>query len=374
MKRVRWGILGAAEIARKNWQAINLSGNGVVSAVSSRDPEKGRKFIALCQRESPFEREPQLAETATALIESPDVDAVYIPLPTGLRKEWVMAAARAGKHVLCEKPCAANADDLREMLDACRDANVQFMDGVMYMHGNRLAALREALDDPRNVGTIRRVCAQFSFCADQSWLDSNIRLNSELEPQGCLGDLGWYCIRLALWTLNQELPHRVSGRIITEHRRADSPEPVPLEFSAELEFANGVSAAFYCSFITHHQQWANISGDRGYIHINDFVLPYEGGRTRFDLSQAEFVVDRCDFHMDDHRKTVTIDEPGSSAVNSQETNLFRNFAALVLDGRVDERWFEWSLKTQLVLDACLESGRQRRPVAPAPAADFSPST
>ncbi len=362
MNRVRWGILGAAEIARKNWQAINLAGNGVVTAVASRDPSKGRAFVQLCQQQSPFTNEPAVLDSGELLVHSPDVDAVYIPLPTGVRKEWVIAAARAGKHVLCEKPCAVSTDDLREMLDACRSAGVQFMDGVMYMHGNRLETLRKALDDPDTVGEIRRVCVQFSFCADPHWRDTNIRLDRALEPQGCVGDLGWYCIRFALWTLGWQMPRTVSGRTITQYQRFDSPGPVPLEFSAELEFDNEVTAAFYCSFLTHHQQWANVSGTRGYIQVNDFVLPYQGGQTRFDVSQAEFVVDKCDFHMDDHRHTITIDEPGSSAADSQEANLFRNFGELVLSRQVDDRWFDYSLKTQQVLDACLESAGRQRPV------------
>ncbi len=361
MNKCRWGILSTAEIAQKNWQAINLAGNGVVTAVASRDAARSREFIDHCQAESPFETPPLALDSYQALIDSPDVDAIYIPLPTGMRKRWVIAAAGSGKHVLCEKPCAGSADELGEMLDACAAANVQFMDGVMFMHGNRLQSLRAALDDPQNVGNIRRICTQFSFRADDQWLDTNIRLNSDLEPQGCLGDLGWYCIRFALWAMNWQMPHRVWGRILTERKRQDSPLSVPLEFSAELTFDEQVTASLYCSFLTHHQQWANVSGDRGYIHINDFVLPYHGSHSRFDISNAEFVVDKCDFSMHDHRQTILTDEPGSSATDSQETRLFRNFSDLVLGGSVDRSWEQYALKTQRVLDACLESARKTQP-------------
>ena len=68
---------------------------------------------------------------------------VYIPLPTGIRKEWVLRAARAGKHVVCEKPCAVSVRDLVEMLEACRRHRVQFMDGVMFMHSRRLELMRK---------------------------------------------------------------------------------------------------------------------------------------------------------------------------------------------------------------------------------------
>jgi predicted dehydrogenase len=94
---------------------------------------------------------------------SDEIEAVYIPLPTGLRKEWVLRAAAAGKHVLSEKPCAVSVADLREMIEACRKHRVQFMDGVMFMHSRRLPRLREILEDGRSVGQVRRITSAFSF-------------------------------------------------------------------------------------------------------------------------------------------------------------------------------------------------------------------
>src|SRR6267142_4356937 len=120
MKSLRWGILGAANIARKNWKAIALSGNSVLNAVASRDLEKSKRFIADCYGQMPTPTPPKPLGSYEALLASENVDAVYIPLPTGLRKEWVLRSAAAGKHVVCEKPCAVSVADLSEMLDACR--------------------------------------------------------------------------------------------------------------------------------------------------------------------------------------------------------------------------------------------------------------
>src|SRR5271155_5347056 len=102
----RWGILGAAQIARKNWLSILNSGNGAVVAVASRKLDSAARFIEECQAQAPFPVKPQALASYAELIVCPDIDAVYIPLPTALRKEWVLAAAKAGKHVVCEKPCA----------------------------------------------------------------------------------------------------------------------------------------------------------------------------------------------------------------------------------------------------------------------------
>ena len=202
---LRWGILSTAGIACKNWEAIRNSGNGVVTAVASRDAAKAQQFIDGCQAEVPFEDVPRAIGGYDEIIAADDVDAVYIPLPTGLRKEWVIKAANAGKHVMCEKPCAVSHADLVEMTDACAANNVQFMDGIMYVHSDRMPKLRAALDNPSNVGRITRIASAFSFCAPPEFLAGNIRLSSELEPAGCLGDLGWYTIRATLFVMNYEM-------------------------------------------------------------------------------------------------------------------------------------------------------------------------
>src|SRR5438132_2313708 len=85
--KLRWGILSTAEIARKNWKAILNSGNGVVSAVASRDAQRSGDFIKRCQGEATFEQSPRALDSYEALLSSKEVDAVYIPLPTGLREE-----------------------------------------------------------------------------------------------------------------------------------------------------------------------------------------------------------------------------------------------------------------------------------------------
>ena len=357
MGACRWGILSTASIGHKNWQAIKKSGNGVVVAVASRSRESSQKFIDYCQGQVAFENTPEAIEGYDKLLSHPEVDAVYVPLPTGLRKEWVIKAANAGKHVMCEKPCAVTAADLEEMIGACKDNNVQFMDGVMYMHSKRLDAVREALDNPANVGDIKRITSQFSFCAPDDFRESNIRTDSRLEPHGCLGDLGWYTIRFALWTMNFQLPKSATGRILDQFHRPESPNAVPMEFSGELIFENGVSSSFYNSFLTEHQQWANISGSQGYLHIPDFVLPYYSNELRFFLSNAVFNQDGCDFFMENYTRRIGVSEFANSASNSQETNLFRTFSRLVVDGKLDPHWPDIALKTQKVLDACWESAR-----------------
>jgi predicted dehydrogenase len=353
----RWGILSTAGIARKNWQAIHNSGNGRIVAVASREEAKAQAFIDECQAEVAFAEAPEAVEGYEELLSRSDIDAVYIPLPTGLRKEWVIKAAQAGKHVMCEKPCGITAVDLEEMIAACEAAKVQFMDGLMFNHSARLDAIREVLDDGESIGQVKRIASQFSFRAPEDFMAGNIRTHSDLEPAGCLGDLGWYTIRFTLWAMNYAMPTELVGRMISGHGQDGSPDQVPTEFSAELTFAGGVTASFYCSFLTEHQQWVNISGTKGNLQVSDFVLPFYDSEVAFDVNNSHFDITGCTFNMERHSRRIAVKEFGNNHPTAQETKLYRNFAALVLGGVPDSHWPDIALKTQRVLDACLASAR-----------------
>ncbi len=348
----RWGILGTANIARKNWQSIHDSGNGTLVAVGSRSAQRAEQFINECQAHVAFKDVPRGCSYEELLL-AEDIDAVYIPLPTGMRKEWVIRAAEVGKHILCEKPCGVSAADLAEMIDACRKYRVQFMDGVMFMHSRRLEQLRQTIDDGTSVGKLRRLASHFSFQAPDDFLTENIRVNNEMEPLGCLGDLGWYNIRFALWVMNYQMPRQVTGRTLTATAAG-----VPLEFSAELLFEDGVSASFYNSFLTENQQWAVVSGDKGFIRLADFVLPFCGSEVGFEVTNAQFQTHGCQFDMQPNARHVSIAEPSNNQPASQEANLFHNFGELALANEVNDHWPELALKTQIVLDACFVSAQE----------------
>jgi predicted dehydrogenase len=349
----RWGIVGAADIARKNWLSILNSGNGIVTAVASRKLASAARFIEACQAQVPFPVKPRPLGSYAELISAPDIDAVYLPLPTGLRKEWVIAAVKAGKHVVCEKPCALKAADLEEMVAACRRHHVQFMDGVMFVHSERLRAVREAMSV--SVGRMRRIGLAFSFGADKSFFTSNIRGNSALEPHGCVGDLGWYCIRFALWAVGWKMPRQAIGRLLAQTKPRRGSAPVPIEFSGELLFDGGVSAGFYVSFITQLQQWAQISGDRGYLRMDDYVLPHFGSELEFETCNSAYTKEGCLFNLEPGLRRWTTREYSNSHFRAQESNMFRNFAAQIQSGKLNKEWPEMALKTQRVMDACLAS-------------------
>lgn len=356
-RKIRWGIIGTARIARKNWKAILNTGEASIVAVGSRDLDRSRRFIAECQQAAPFEVPPEPVGGYEALIASPEIDAVYLPLPTGLRKEWVLRAAEAGKHVLCEKPCGVTTTELREMLGACERNGVQFMDGVMFMHSSRLDLVGTVLDDGASVGPARRVTTSFSFCAQEEFMRENIRVDHRLEPLGCLGDLGWYCLRFALWVAQGRLPREVAGRLLGQTDASSGGGAVPTEFSGELVFDTGLSAGFYCSFLAGNQQWAKVSGSKGYLQIADFVLPFQGPELAFQVRNDVFDQHGCDFEMKPRPRLFAVAEYANSHPTAQEANMFRNFGRQIRSSQLNAEWPRMALKTQQVLDACLESAR-----------------
>lgn len=351
----RWGILGTAGIARKNWTGIFHSGNGRVAAVASRSAASAQKFIDECSAEVCFAQAPKAIEGYQNLVTSDEVDAVYIPLPTAMRKEWVIKAAEAGKHVLCEKPIAITAKDAEEMIDACAKNNVQFMDGVMFMHGGRLPEIQKMVQSGSQIGKLRRIASHFCFSGDQEFLTGNIRVQSQLEPHGCLGDLGWYNIRVTLAMLDYQMPKSVIAHQLTSLTGNGSEKPVPGEFSAELFFEDGVTAYFYCSFLTELQQWVTVGGDRGYLQMDDFVLPFFGCESAWTTNQHVFDVQNVRYNMRQHTTRHAFTEYSNGQPGAQEVNLAKKFSSIATTGKLEPFWPEVALKTQKVLDACVQS-------------------
>ncbi len=355
----RWGVLGSAVIARKFWQSVRLADNSHLLAVASRDPSRARAFVSEAQSRFPVEPAVQVLGSYRELVEHPEIDAVYIPLPTGLRAEWVLAAAASGKHVLCEKPCAVSVEQLDSMIAACETAGVQFMDNVMFMHSSRLQRMKEILGDASRFGQLRRIHSQFSFCAPAEFFRDNIRSNNSLEPFGCLGDLGWYNIRMGIVATGTR-PQEVVARFGWD---AGEGAP-PVEMAGEMRFADGVTASFYCGFVTANQQWVHFSGTNGSMLVDDFSLPWFGNRTSLRTNQPAFNESGWDFNYEQRETVQHTHEYSNGHPSAQEVQLARNFSELVLSGKPDPYWPQIARETQLVMAALMDSANNEgRPVS-----------
>ena len=187
MKKVKWGVLGTANIARKETiPGMQKAGNCELYAIAGRSLEKANQFKETFGFEKAY-------GSYDELLEDKEVEAVYIPLPNNMHKEWVIKAAKAGKHILCEKPMSGNATDTKEMIDAANEAGVILMEAFAYLHAPQMAKLKEQIDS----GLIGEVNMIESVFYTKGYED-NIRIRRE-NLGGSLYDLGCYCISFASW-------------------------------------------------------------------------------------------------------------------------------------------------------------------------------
>jgi predicted dehydrogenase len=257
--KLRWGILGCARITRRGLApGIRASGTGVLHALASRDPATARDWAAEFGA-------PRAHASYRALLDDPEVDAVYIPLPNELHRPWVTAAADAGKHVLCEKPLALDAREAAAMVQHCRDRGVLLMEAFMWRHQPRTLELRGLIRGGA-IGELRLIRSSFSFpIAAGDW---------RLDPArggGALWDVGCYGVSAARLFAGAE---PASCRSFAHL----GPTGVDLSFAALMEFPCGVLAAVDCSFEQPFRCSCELVGTRGVVEIPDAYLPPAAGR------------------------------------------------------------------------------------------------
>jgi D-xylose 1-dehydrogenase (NADP+, D-xylono-1,5-lactone-forming) len=249
-ERLRFGILGAADIARRALiPAIAGAGNAELAALASRDLERGRGLFG-----------GRVVSSYESLLADPEVDAVYIPLPNGLHKDWTIRALAAGKHVLCEKPLATNQSDAMAMAAAAHAADRLLMEAVMYRFHPRIQDV---------VGKLRErppeeIWASFGFPLREP---GNIRFDPGLGG-GALLDVGTYTISLARWIYGEPDWVEATGRV----------EEVDMTVSMTLGFAAGARAHLFASFDTPEVQELHAGDlfvDKPFTAWRDPVDPYQ---------------------------------------------------------------------------------------------------
>lgn len=261
---VKWGVLGTANIARGcTIPGMLLAGNCELYAIAGRNEAKAESY----KNEFGFKK----AYTGyDKLLEDPEVQAVYIPLPNNLHKEWVIKALNAGKHVLCEKPMSLNADDAREMFAAAKANNVILMEAYAYLHSPYIKSLKDDI----NSGVIGDVDFMETAFYTQGYVD-DIRIYKDLGG-GAVYDLGCYCTTMILSLIDSE-PEYVMANAEFNDKGAD------VFASALMKFKNGARAAFNVGMIFDPAN--NGRRDRLYIHgskgtiVSDVEYNQEGSLT-----------------------------------------------------------------------------------------------
>jgi D-xylose 1-dehydrogenase (NADP+, D-xylono-1,5-lactone-forming) len=326
-RRLRWGVLGTARIADKVVQGINLSNNGVLTAIASRDPGMARDWAA--------ERNvPHAFGSYDNLLASDAIDAVYIPLPNGLHKEWTIRALQQGKHVLCEKPLAANADEVREIIAAAESTGLKAMEAFMYRFHPAVARLQQLLTEGA-IGDLKVIRASFGF---RLLRPADIRWSAGMAG-GALMDVGSYCVNNARMIGGEPLAVSASSVL--------SSGGVDINTVGLLEFPNGVLSAIDCSFETGPgaHQGLVISGTDGRIYVAN---PF----SRDENDPVQIVVN--DAHDSErHGAAYTIEVPAADHYHL----MVEHFADAVLNDHPLAYTLQNSLANMTVIDALKEAAR-----------------
>ncbi|MCH2162540.1 MAG: Gfo/Idh/MocA family oxidoreductase [Phycisphaerales bacterium] len=331
-----WGVLGTAAIARKVVAAMHAADNASPMGIASRTLDKAEAFAVEHGLERPY-------AAYEELLADPDIDAVYIPLPTTLHREWTIRAAEAGKHVLCEKPVAPSAEDARAMVDACRANDVQFMDGVMFMHHERLHAIERCL--PEIGERPSSMISVHSFKAPDDFFETNIRVNPDTEPLGCVGDLAWYNVRFTLLAMGWEMPIRVQGVFQREH------QGVPTHATAEVTFEGGTVSVMQASFLQPTRQWFEVCGPQGTLNLRDFV--------HGPPDESTFEVEIMTTLNANHTAIERAPRTEITCDCAQEVEMIRRMSDIAAGNAEQDRFFEdVAVQTQVVVDAIMASARR----------------
>jgi predicted dehydrogenase len=249
VNKVRWGVLGVAGIAtRKVIPAMQRGRWSTVTAIASRESSRAQEAAArlgIAKAYGSYE----------ALLDDPDVDAIYNPLPNHLHVPWSIQAAERGKHVLCEKPIALSAAEARELLAVRNRTGVKMQEAFMIRTHPQWQKAR-ALVREGKLGEVRSLVGVFSYFNDDP---ANVR-NVPEWGGGALMDIGCYLINTSRFILGRE-PLRVAGTINRDPRfKIDRLTSILLDYG-------DAHLAGTCSMQMVYYQRMQIFGTHGLIDI-----------------------------------------------------------------------------------------------------------
>jgi predicted dehydrogenase len=287
---LRFGILGAARIAPPALVGPARELPGVeIAAVAARDPERARAFAAR-------HGIPRVCESYAALLACSDVDVVYNALPTALHARWSREALRAGKHVLCEKPFAANAREAEAMVAEAERCGRRLVEAFHWRY-HPLAERVLALSKSGVLGKLERVEARFSAPIRDR---SDIRWDLSLGG-GASMDLGCYPVHWCRTLLGTE------PEVVAAEAR-EGPPRIDVEMAAELRFprdprAGGapVPARVHCSMDPEapFEATLEVVGSEATLHVRNPIAPQLGHRLELRAGgevRAESVPGRTSYH------------------------------------------------------------------------------
>ncbi|MCM3748799.1 Gfo/Idh/MocA family oxidoreductase [Paenibacillus pasadenensis] len=332
-RKLTWGIMGAASIARRAViPGLQESRLNVVKALASRDVNKAAQMaeeFGIGQTYGSYEE----------LLEDESIEAVYIPLPNHLHREWAIRALHAGKHVLCEKPIALTAQEAEEMAAAAKSSGQLLAEAFMYRHHPRYAMIRDIIASGE-IGELRGIHSTFTF--NSSGGREGFRFRQE-SGGGGLYDIGVYPITAARLLLGCEPEAAtVHAFFSPDHGNVD------MMASGLLEFPGGVGLTFDCGMWGASRNTLEVLGTDGIIEVpNAFVAWADRGANFFVTSKGS-------------RREVEVPQVNHFTMECDD------FAEAALFGKPQKFTPDDAVSNMRVLEACLRSARERSRVALSP--------
>lgn len=258
MNKLHWGILGTGSIAKRFAKALKTSKSGLLQAVASRGLSKAEAFAG--------EFGPATAHAGyQALLDDPSVEAVYIALPHPLHAAWAIRAARAGKHILCEKPAGLTWAETEAMIESARENGVFFMEAFMYRCHPQTQRLVEIIR-AGEIGQVRLIQATFSF--DAGYSRESRLFNNALGGGGIL-DVGCYCVSMARLVAAASLGlATVEPLAVKGTGWVDPEEGTDLLASALLKFPGNITAQLTTGVQLGLDNHVRIHGSKGSLTLN----------------------------------------------------------------------------------------------------------
>jgi predicted dehydrogenase len=318
--RLRIGVLGAAKITPDALiQPAAASERAEVVAIAARDPGRARAFAeehGIAQVDLDY----------AALVRNPEIDAVYNPLPASLHAEWTLAALQCGKHVLCEKPFAANARETERMVAAANESGLVLLEAFHYRYHPMADRILEVIASGA-LGDLRQLEAAFCVpIADPEDIRYDLSLGG-----GATMDLGCYPIH---WC---RLAAGAEPTVLRAEAR-EEPSGIDVSMTAELRFPGDLHGEVRCSMAadTGFRAFLQVTGSEGELRADNPLVPHLGNQLRVRAGgeeKSEMVEGRSTY---DHQLDA--------------------FAAAVLDGEAQPTGGQDGIANMRVIDAVYRAG------------------
>ncbi len=297
---IKWGIIGTANIAR--WGMIpgmKKAKDCELYAIAGRSLEKAKAF----KEEYGFEK---YYGSYEELVNDPEVQAVYVPLPNHIHLEWVKKSLKAGKHVLCEKPLAMNAKEAEEMFATAKENGVVLMEAYAYLHSPFILSLQKDIKDGL-IGNVDYIDTAF---VTQGYKE-DFRLHKEFGG-GAMYDLGCYCTTMILSIVDAASANGYKEKI--DYIKADAElteNKVDMLTAGLIKFANGTRASFNVGMNLGVN--TNSRYDRLFIHGDK-------GSIRSEVEYNQEGTIRYTIYSDGKEIVKTVEAPNNYAMEVENMN------------------------------------------------------